>query len=48
LLVGVADVDNLRMALEAKHREHDAIAVLRLVEEDEVRIDIGFRLGLDF
>jgi hypothetical protein len=36
------------MALEGKQREHDAIAVLRLAEQDEVRIDTGFCLRPDF
>jgi hypothetical protein len=48
LLVGVAHVDDLRVTLQAKHREHDAIAVLRLVEQDKVRIDMRFRLRPHF
>jgi len=36
------------VALEAKYREHDAIAVLCLVEQDEIRIDTRFCLRPDF
>jgi hypothetical protein len=36
------------MALKAQRREHDAIAVLGLVEQNEIRIDTRFCLRPDF
>ena len=48
LLVRVTDVDNLCVTLQGKRREHDPVAILRLVEQNEVCCDTRLCLSPDF